>query len=605
MSAMARILRLAAALCVLLGCAVASAAPSASPARRPRIVGVTVDDLSRLPAVLDSLRALPRRTWVRVVFNVGPGRATDPGPYVRAAGQVAAVGPVLGELVDSSDLRRVTVEQVAARTAAYVRALRRSVAVWEVGNEVNGDWTGARADVARKVLIAYDTVHRLGGRTALTLYENRGCGDGPGELSPVAWARRYLPARLRAGLDFVLLSYYEPQCAGQRPSPREWARRFFALHRLFPRARLGFGEIGLPEPATPSTRATAASIITYYYGLRLGLPYYVGGGFYWYFAEDMVPRRSSPLWAALARAWSVVRTARPKARRASARVAPPPAHAAFSYQIGGPFRAAGVSVVDRDWHVRPALGAYGICYLNGYQAQPEELGWWRARHPSLLLRRGGRPVVDSGWNEQLLDTSTAAKRRGIAAIIGRWMRSCARAGYRAVEPDNLDSFARSRGALTPADNLALARLLIARAHAAGMAIAQKNAADLAGAGRRLGFDFAIAEECQAYAECGRYLSAYGARVIEVEYPDNGGQRNFERACRLRGGRISIVYRDRNVTPAGQPGFLERRCPPTTAATTTHGVTAVRGVRPSSAVGGDRWRVVDGALRAFTHRRSAA
>jgi len=262
--------------------------------------------------------------------------------------------------------------------------------------------------------------------------------------------------------------------------------------------------------------------------------------------------------------------------RTSAGVTPPPPHATFSYQLGGPFRAgAGVGVVDRDRHVPPAPGAYGICYLNGYQAQPEELGWWRARHPSLLLRRHRRPVVDRGWNEQLLDTSTAVKRQAIAAIVGGWIRACAHAGYRAVEPDNLDSYTRSRGALTASDNLALARLLIASAHAAGLAIAQKNAADLAGAGRRLGFDFAIAEECQPYAECGRYLSAYGARVIEIEYPDNGGQRNFDQACRLRGKRISIVYRDRNVTPAGQSGFLERRCPHAAAAGSDRTAAAVR------------------------------
>ena len=131
-------------------------------------------------------------------------------------------------------------------------------------------------------------------------------------------------------------------------------------------------------------------------------------------------------------------------------------------------------------------------------------------------------MVDRGWNEQLLDTSTAFKRQAIASIVNAWIRACAHAGYRAVEPDNLDSYTRSQGALTASDNLSLARLLIAGAHAAGLAIAQKNAADLAGAGRRLGFDFAIAEECQPYAECGHYISAYGARVIEIEYPDNGG-----------------------------------------------------------------------------------
>ncbi len=244
-----------------------------------------------------------------------------------------------------------------------------------------------------------------------------------------------------------------------------------------------------------------------------------------------------------------------------AAVLPPPPHAAFSYQIGGAFPpAAGVQIVDRDWHAPPAAHAYGICYVNAFQAQPGQLRWWRSHQPSLLLQRGGRPVIDTGWNEQLLDTSTPAKRRLLAQIIGGWIDSCARAGYRGVEPDNLDSWTRSRGTLTARDNFALARLLIRRAHAAGLAIAQKNAAELAGVGRRLGFDFAIAEECQAYTECGRYLRAYGDEMIEIEYPDNGGERNFLQACRLRGDRISIVYRDRDVTPAGHRGFIEQRCP---------------------------------------------
>ena len=240
------------------------------------------------------------------------------------------------------------------------------------------------------------------------------------------------------------------------------------------------------------------------------------------------------------------------------RAGPPPG-AGFSYQIGGPFHSApGVAVVDRDWHVAPAPGVYGICYLNAFQSQPEEHAWWRRIHPSLLLRRAGYPVVDTAWNEQLFDTSTPLKRRRLAAVIDRWIDRCAHVGYRAVEPDNLDSWTRSHGALTVADNFALARLLIRHAHADGLAIAQKNAAEFAERGRRLGFDFAIAEECQTYRECNSYLHAYGDQVIEIEYTDDG-LRNFERACALRGTRISIVYRDRNVTPAGQPGFVERRC----------------------------------------------
>jgi hypothetical protein len=254
--------------------------------------------------------------------------------------------------------------------------------------------------------------------------------------------------------------------------------------------------------------------------------------------------------------------AAPGVRRAAARtVLAPPAHAPFSYQIGGAFPPApGIRIVDRDRRARPAVGRYNICYVNAFQAQPGEQRWWLAHHRDLLLVRHGHPIIDRQWNEQLFDTSTAAKRTALARVVGGWIAGCARGGFQAIEPDNLDSWDRSAGALTRHDNLALAAPLIARAHTLGLAIAQKNAAEVAPAGRRLGFDFAIVEECQPYAECGAYVRAYGREVIEIEYPDNGGLAGFAAACRARGNRISIVYRDRNVTPAGQPGYIEQHCP---------------------------------------------
>jgi glycosyl hydrolase family 114 len=246
---------------------------------------------------------------------------------------------------------------------------------------------------------------------------------------------------------------------------------------------------------------------------------------------------------------------------AASSVVAPPVNAPFSYQIGGAFPPEpGVQIVDRDRHDRPAAGLYNVCYINAFQSQQDEHRWWLAHHRDLLLFRHGHPVIDGGWNEQLLDTSTAAKRAGLVRIIGGWMAGCARAGFNAVEPDNLDSWSRSQRRLTVHDNLALAARLIRRAHALGLAIAQKNAAEISAKGRRIGFDFAIAEECQAYSECGRYTRAYGRHVIEIEYPDNGGRAGFAAACRARGKRISIVYRDRDVLPAGQRGHLEQHCP---------------------------------------------
>jgi Glycoside-hydrolase family GH114 len=245
---------------------------------------------------------------------------------------------------------------------------------------------------------------------------------------------------------------------------------------------------------------------------------------------------------------------------ASGAVIPPPAGAQFDYQIGGAYPPApGVSIVDRDRTAAPAAGAYNVCYINAFQTQPGTARWWRTKHRGLLLRRNGKYVIDSAWDEMLLDTSTAAKRRALAAIVGRWIDGCHRAGYQAIEPDNLDSWTRSKHQLTMADNQAYASLLIRRAHAAGLAIAQKNAAELGSAGRALGFDFAIAEECNVYDECGSYTAPFGDRVYEIEYTDDGGPANFQAACAARGASISVIYRDRDVVPMGAEGYTYDAC----------------------------------------------
>jgi hypothetical protein len=87
-------------------------------------------------------------------------------------------------------------------------------------------------------------------------------------------------------------------------------------------------------------------------------------------------------------------------------------------------------------------------------------------HRELLLFVHGHAVIDRQWDEQLLDTSTAAKRLALARIVGGWMSGCARAGFQAVEPDNLDSWQRSEKALSKRDDLALAGALATRAHTA-------------------------------------------------------------------------------------------------------------------------------------------
>ena len=241
----------------------------------------------------------------------------------------------------------------------------------------------------------------------------------------------------------------------------------------------------------------------------------------------------------------------------------PPANAGFDYQIGQAYQVpAGVTVVSRDREAAPAAGAYNICYLNGFQAQPGELADWKRNHDDLLLKSGGAYVVDGDWNEVLLDTSTAAKREGLTTIVAGWMDGCAARGYRAVEIDNLDSWTRSKKLLTQANAVAYAKLLATAAHSRGLAIAQKNTVEIAAVGRsEVGFDFAIAEECANYEisdgvpECQGYVDAYGSAVIVIEYDAT----HFQQACSRYGSTLSIVQRDRDVTAPGSSSYVFKTC----------------------------------------------
>lgn len=60
------------------------------------------------------------------------------------------------------------------------------------------------------------------------------------------------------------------------------------------------------------------------------------------------------------------------------------------------------------------------------------------------------------------------------------------------------------------------------AHEQGLAVAQKNVAELGTAGKEeIGFDFAITEDCQALGECGSYAEAFGDHFFQIEYTDEG------------------------------------------------------------------------------------
>ncbi len=292
-----------------------------SPAQRavPALIhGVTVDNSSDIrdpqyrEKLLASLKHISVTPTIRLVYTPGDKKGFIPAKsYLDATTQIRVVGSVMGQPVDSFYMKCFTPAEHLSRFKDYVDTLGEVVDIWEVGNEINGEWLfGSTADCSQKVSVsatsqadvvtkmteAYDYVKSRGKVAALTLYYNAKCG-GPPANEMFTWAEAHIPTPMRMGLDYLLVSYYEVDCGGYRP---DWQQTFERLAVMFPKSKLGFSEFGWSDNKPPEYSAMKG-IIRRTYDVHPNIPNWIGGGFYWEFAQDMVPYDPSPdsLWTTI------------------------------------------------------------------------------------------------------------------------------------------------------------------------------------------------------------------------------------------------------------------------------------------------------------------
>lgn len=260
----------------------------------------------------------------------------------------------------------------------------------------------------------------------------------------------------------------------------------------------------------------------------------------------------------------------------------------IDYQLGGATTfSPAPAVVTRDSTDQPMPGVYSICYVNAFQSQPGDTSL-----KASWLKVGGSYVADPNWpDEYVLDTR--GRRADLVAAFTSVLQTCAAKGFKAVEFDNLDSYDRSKGALSTADNLAYAKDLIAAAHARGLATGQKNAAELVG---QAPFDFAVAESCLRYDECGDYTAGYSV-VLDIEYKEEMSASTFQSKCAkaVAAGRApSFEFRDLALSANGTRQWCDaqlatstssptatRTTTTTTRSTRTHGTWTHRTWTPGS------------------------
>jgi hypothetical protein len=198
---------------------------------------------------------------------------------------------------------------------------------------------------------------------------------------------------------------------------------------------------------------------------------------------------------------------------------PKPNTAPWQWELQGKFELTpGASVYEIDGFEYPAkdvaaihvAGAKAICYLD--------VGSWEEYRPDAgkFPKKSLGAVYEGYPEERWLDI---AHYKAFAPIIEARIALCARKGFDAVEPDNINGWENKSGfPLTRADQLRYNRWIAKQVHKRGMAVALKN--DSRQVSQLVkNFDFAVVEECFQYEECGLFspFVAAGKAVFEAEY----------------------------------------------------------------------------------------
>lgn len=273
------------------------------------LYGQTIDNTANISQVVAETQQLPFEPTTRVVFDVGNTVAS----YGTPVSDLNPTSYVMGELLDSSEEKSISTLNFNTRVNKFLaQTWAPKVDLWEVGNEVNGNWLGSYSVVEAKLAEAYNDVRNAGGKTAVTFYANEwtadNCGDGTSELTPEQFANQYMIPGGVTSPDYVFLSFYPTDCDIQgnngEPTTAQVTSELENLHAIFPNALIGFGELGLNNPVTSTTLSQAEQIMNWGYSLNPALPYYVGGYFWWYADEDCVPYSTSLLFPSLSSAFN-------------------------------------------------------------------------------------------------------------------------------------------------------------------------------------------------------------------------------------------------------------------------------------------------------------
>lgn len=260
--------------------------------------GVTIDRTDNYETILDSVAALTAGTGVQPIVRIVFDEFVPAGDYVPMVGYAQAVGVrVMGEILDSAAMDQTTLATFQARVAEYVDTFPQ-IDVWEIGNEVNGEWLGS--DVVAKIEYAAAYVKQADptDTTLLTLFWQIGTGEP--DHAVFDWAAANVSSALWANVDVIGLSVY----VGTAPLGMSLDEVFGRLLAMYPNQQFVISETDYGSadttnawwwgnPSAPNA-VVRRRFARWMYRVALGYDRSPAGVFWWNYTTEMAP--PSDLW---------------------------------------------------------------------------------------------------------------------------------------------------------------------------------------------------------------------------------------------------------------------------------------------------------------------
>ncbi|WP_067143229.1 hypothetical protein [Oceanivirga salmonicida] len=254
------------------------------------IYGITINDSYdeniEIDEIVNAIKDMPVVPTVRIVMSYD----IEPEEYLEVFKKIHSVAYVMAEPVDSYVMNKYTnVKDYIKRYEKSYEILSPYVDIWEIGNEINGDWLGDNQKlIVNKMIAAYNFIREKGAVTALTSYY---IVPDKNENKMLDWLEKHVPKNMKDGLDYLFVSYYEDDNNGYNPN---WEKIFLEVSERFPKQKIGIGECGISN--NNSSLEEKLKIINKYYGMPVYTKNFVGGYFWWYWVDDSIPHENNRIY---------------------------------------------------------------------------------------------------------------------------------------------------------------------------------------------------------------------------------------------------------------------------------------------------------------------